>query len=108
MIIVHTISGSIYEFDHGLRRVRRLSGQEDPTPRQGKDGEWKSYNEVLLQWNGSLIVVWGYDEKANITKTTMLSPLAKIQFDKDIESNDRISKDALKQLLGFENENSVQ
>jgi hypothetical protein len=60
-MIFYTISGSIYELDRDKNRIRRLEGVENPTPRQGADGEWKTFehcNEVregysvLIQWEG--------------------------------------------------------
>ncbi len=38
-----TVTGSVYELDTEAKRIRRLSGTADPTPRQGKDSEWKGY-----------------------------------------------------------------
>ena len=41
-----TQSGSVYEADLGEMKIRRLNGVKDPTPRQGKDGEWKAYKSL--------------------------------------------------------------
>ena len=55
-----TMSGSIYEVDVSKKQIRRLIGIDNPTPRQGKDGEWKEYfaiddieigKPVLIFWN---------------------------------------------------------
>lgn len=54
-----TETGSVYEFDLENKRVRRLVGIKDPTPRQGTDGEWKEFEwatdprvgqQVLICW----------------------------------------------------------
>lgn len=42
-----TISGSVYEVDEVNKQCRRLIGMKDPLPRQGKDGEWKPYIEMV-------------------------------------------------------------
>jgi len=43
-----TTDFSIYEVDFGNNRVRRVSGVNKPTPRQGADGEWKTYMSVSM------------------------------------------------------------
>lgn len=54
-----TISGSTYEVDQDNKKIRRLKGKADPTPRQGQDGVWREYinlspivvgQAVLIQW----------------------------------------------------------
>lgn len=44
---LHTASGSVYELDESQKRIRRVSGKEPPTPRQGPDGEWREYDIVV-------------------------------------------------------------
>jgi hypothetical protein len=60
-MIFYTESGSIYELDKPNNRIRRLEGVVNPTPRQGPDGEWKTFEHcspvrkgkgVLIQWEG--------------------------------------------------------
>lgn len=60
-MIFHTLSGSTYELDKSNNRVRRLNGTQDPTPRQGSDGEWKTFescsdvkedSSVIFHWEG--------------------------------------------------------
>lgn len=51
---------SVYELDLEGKRMRRLEGENDPTPRQGPDGEWKTYHSsgphdpmgYLIDWDG--------------------------------------------------------
>lgn len=61
MIKFRTYSGSVYELDQDNKRIRRLSGVKDPTPRQGADGQWKTYvhlktepepgNDLYICWS---------------------------------------------------------
>ena len=60
-MIFYTESGSIYELDRTQNQIRRLEGAQDPTPRQGSDGEWKTFeycsevregHPTLIQWEG--------------------------------------------------------
>jgi len=53
-----TVSGSSYEIDLKEKKVRRLNGRIDPQPRQGKDGEWKKYLEVLGPTVGRPVVIF--------------------------------------------------
>lgn len=78
-----TISGSVYELDDLNKRIRRMSGAKDPTPRQGPDGEWKTYAHLLEapQEGKSLVIVWavGDDTEAGpLLKTTMTSMIVEI------------------------------
>lgn len=61
VMIIRTESGSIYEVDRKNKRVRRMTGEKNPTPKMGKDGEWKVYAE--LQPNPPevgvpLLIIW--------------------------------------------------
>jgi hypothetical protein len=79
-----TISGSLYEVDEAQRRCRRLNGIYDPTPRMGKDGEWRTYHSLYpdpIQVGQQVIIVWGDDVEAidpntiPVAKTTVTSPV---------------------------------
>jgi hypothetical protein len=73
---VRTETGSLYEFDTEGKRVRRLSGVKNPTPRQGADGVWKLNMEVAELSNGRLLIAWEAGESEDglaIMKTTMTS-----------------------------------
>lgn len=57
MIVV--TENSSYEFDLEQKRVRRLRGVNDPTPRLGTDGEWRTYVEVSdPQIGQSFVIRW--------------------------------------------------
>lgn len=70
-----TISGSIYEIDFAGERVRRLTGQEEPTARQPKDGEWKSYVHVipvLMTTDGGYGMFFDWTGRGNGTHTSQV------------------------------------
>ena len=52
-----TETGSIYEVDETNKKIRRLSGNKDATGRQG-DGDWKSYQGLVLKLNESALIFW--------------------------------------------------
>jgi hypothetical protein len=61
VMIVRTETGSIYEVDRKNKRVRRLTGEKNPTPRMGKDGEWKTYHDIQPdppELDVPLLIVW--------------------------------------------------
>ena len=59
---VETETGSIYELDVEYRRIRRLHGNSNSTPRVGKDGVWKKIKNATLPNVGSpMIFIWGID-----------------------------------------------
>lgn len=66
-VIVETQSGSRYEFDTDLKKVRRLGNKNGnpPTDYMGQDGWWKEYEWVRLWlWpdgNPSLIIWWAME-----------------------------------------------
>lgn len=63
-----TESGSVYQVDDERNLIRRLSGSNDPTPRQGPDGEWKHFHKLRDDLvPGAIVIFW--DE----TRCTMTS-----------------------------------
>ena len=48
---------SVYQIDEAEHLIRRVSGANDPTPRQGTDGEWREY-ETIEPLMGGLWVMW--------------------------------------------------
>jgi hypothetical protein len=79
-----TKSGSTYEVNETDKQVRRLNGENDPTPRQGKDGEWKPYDTILsgIEIGRSVMIVWTSDIQPPPVEgslpTTITSPVIKI------------------------------
>lgn len=70
VIVRYETTYSVYEIDHtgpGFR-VRRVSGRLSPTPRQGKDGEWKDAVAIEKGPDDSLRFQWSADpDDATIT-----------------------------------------
>lgn len=63
-----TASGSVYEVNTDSKQIRRLNGAKDPTPRQGPDGQWRAYEEILPdppKVGSSLVIKW--DNKTDLT-----------------------------------------
>jgi hypothetical protein len=57
-----TASGSVYEVNTDSKQIRRLNGVKDPTPRQGKDGQWRTYSDITSVTVGSGVAIfWGHD-----------------------------------------------
>jgi hypothetical protein len=92
-----TVSGSVYEVDSDNKRLRRLTGRTDPTPRLGKDGEWRKYAEMFpspIEKGKQVLITWGedvallpdtvVDEGEHPLKITMTSPVVEV-FDVPVE-----------------------
>ena len=62
----------MYEVDLQEKKCRRLVGVQDPQPRQGKDGEWKSFETMLpeVPVKGSPVVfVWDHETTPRLEET---------------------------------------
>jgi hypothetical protein len=79
---------SIYEVDFDNRRVRRVSGVDRPTPRQGADGEWKSYLSVSM-FDEGLLFQWGWndDGTAKCTHTSKIVQVKEVPEDAPANSD---------------------
>ena len=79
--IVRT-QNSVYEIDYANSRVRRLEGVRPPTPYQGEDTTWRTYQACLVLHDGSLMFIWpmgdlgdrDLDETVTV-RTTITSPV---------------------------------
>ena len=88
-MIIYTESRSIYQVDTTQKRLRRLQGAINPTPRIGKDGEWKSYSSLYpdpIVIGKSMIIIWGsdvpyLDPEEPGAKTTQTSFVVKIELE---------------------------
>lgn len=79
-----TRSGSVYHVDYANKRVRRLQGNRPPTDRQGPDGEWKSFEDVIETSDGALGFVWRVDSEPGrvVFRSTVTSPVvAQVNLD---------------------------
>ena len=59
-----TATGSFYEIDTDSKKIRRLNGKSDPTPRVGKDGEWREYSALYpdpLERGACMVIIWKGD-----------------------------------------------
>jgi hypothetical protein len=66
-----TFSGSVYEVNTDSKQIRRLNGVKDPTPRQGPDGQWRAYRELVpdpVKVGLGVVIVWG-EETALMAET---------------------------------------
>lgn len=70
---------SAYEVDLENNRVRRLHGKDAPTPRQGADGDWREFVQVigLQEKSDGVIFVWSPG------KITQTSPIVEIDYRPD-------------------------
>ena len=89
-MIFKTRTGSCYEVDREASKIRRLSGKNDPTSRQGQDGEWKPYEYLapIVIGQGATII-WGSDTPL-LPETKSLAALSSIvvpmTYTSDVES----------------------
>jgi hypothetical protein len=58
-----TTVNSVYEINEADHLIRRVSGVNDPTPRQGPDNVWCSYARLGLLGDG-LLITWATEEDA--------------------------------------------
>lgn len=72
-----TSSGSVYQVDYTNKRVRRLQGNGPATDRQGPDGQWKSFEDVVETSDGALGFVWRVDTEPGrvVFRSTVTSPV---------------------------------
>jgi hypothetical protein len=64
MIAFTTQSGSKYEVDTDNKRIRRLTGKNEPTRRQGVDGNWRNYDTIvpeLITIGEQVAIFWTKD-----------------------------------------------
>ena len=48
---------SVYEVNEAEHLIRRVSGVNDPTPRQGADGDWRVFASIA-PFRGGLLIMW--------------------------------------------------
>lgn len=73
-----TESKSVYEVDLANKRMRRLSGEKDPTPRSGKDGEWKAFEYIFpekVEVGKSVIFGWDPETTPPLKDSEVGSPI---------------------------------
>lgn len=74
MTLLHTEFSS-YEIDQAQRRIRRIGGVNPPTPNQGPDGDWQSYESITRVGDG-LMIVWDIgDDRIRRTWTSRIEAI---------------------------------
>jgi hypothetical protein len=75
-----TESGSEYEVDEDRRRIRRLSGNHEPTFNQGADHEWQSYLKTSPIREGEpVLIVWRWSPDGSRLLRTLTSRITEIR-----------------------------
>jgi hypothetical protein len=83
--MIISTENSTYELDEPNKRVRRLNGIENPTPRQGRDGEWRDYETITEPVIGNrLLIVWEFEN--GVAKSTQTSPIKEIVNVQSVDS----------------------
>lgn len=83
-----TISGSVYEVDLEQKRCRRLIGTKNPQPRQGPDGQWKSFEAILGPEVGeNCIFFWDPEVTPPSVPGTMPATMTSIVVSVDAPAN---------------------
>lgn len=78
-----TETGSVYELDRTKQMMRRMSGEDRPTPNQGEDGVWKPYGAITeVKVGVPVLVTWGWDDEG-ILHRTITSPVMVIPQQKE-------------------------
>lgn len=76
--MIFTTMNSVYELDRPNHRIRRLEGRNQPTPRQGKDGNWRTYEAISeIEVDSEVTVIWRHLGDDRI-EGTQLSPVQQI------------------------------
>ena len=78
-MICYTETGSIYEIDNINKKIRRLSGQENPTPRIGQDGQWRKFKTIEKISNGQMLIIWDFE--GLVAKSTLTSIVVRTEED---------------------------
>lgn len=60
---------STYEIDDESKRIRRVSGVNDPTPQFEEDGKWHPYSSIT-DFLGGLFIAWP-DGKGTVTSAVV-------------------------------------
>ena len=82
-----TETGSSYELDIDNSKIRRCSGPAVPTPRQGADGDWKTYEQISEPTIGSRLVIVWTTRSDHIDECTMTSQIVSIDEIAGIEAS---------------------
>ena len=69
---------SSYEIIKNKKLIRRLNGKNDPTSRQGKDGEWRSYESISsISEQERVLITWRVED--GVAKCTHTSEVRSVR-----------------------------
>lgn len=71
MLRVRTESGSVYDVDHTLMRIRRVHGRHGPADTQPQDGIWRSFTGLEGPTAGESMVVYWANEAGSARETNL-------------------------------------
>lgn len=80
-MIFKTVTDSLYEVDRENSRIRRVTGNREPTKRQGSDGEWREYENITdVGVGGPVLIHWKHAQPvvAGALPCTLTSPVKEI------------------------------
>lgn len=80
MVRFFTESGSLYEVDWERSEIRRLSGTCPPTSRQGPDGTFKKFVQLMpdpIVVGSRVLIIWEWQEC--VARATSTSEVTEIQ-----------------------------
>jgi len=66
---------SEYELDEEKTRIRRVTGKFPPTPNQGDDGVWRTYDEISPIEEDVEPVIW-WDNSMKVTRLSVVKRIA--------------------------------
>lgn len=83
--MIVTTRNSHYQVDEANKRIRRVWGESDTTPRFTPEGEWKPYEHITpIETFLSITVTWPDDPSGELdpyTQTSVVLAIAKEQTD---------------------------
>lgn len=89
MIAFSTETGSEYELNLTEKKIRRLTGTHGPTPRQGQDGEWRTFSAIGPEvpcLGQTLLIEWGVQNEDGSEQCTVTSPVTSVHWPPKVES----------------------
>lgn len=77
--VFETLTGSRYELDTEGKRIRRVKGRHPTEPRQGADGEWRSYEGISdVRVGENVIVIWPGATSRSVVPSTITSTVTRV------------------------------
>ena len=80
-MVIHTETGSIYEINEKEKKIRRITGEGNPTERVGKDGSWKDYLNIdildTMSGDKQMLIIWKIED--GVARSTLTSIIVKME-----------------------------